>query len=89
MKLTFRNGSVFDVVSPLNSTRGGRRNAGILDEYRDHDADDLNEIVLPLLNVTRKTKMELKIQKSHTKFKYGFLLPVTKTHIAMIKQLKC
>ena len=56
MKLTFRNGSVFDVVSPLNSTRGGRRNAGILDEYRDHDADDLNEIVLPLLNVTRKMK---------------------------------
>ena len=56
MKLTFRNGSIFDVVSPLNSTRGGRRNAGILDEYRDHDADDLNEIVLPLLNVTRKMK---------------------------------
>ena len=56
MKITFRNGSIFDVVSPLNSTRGGRRNAGILDEYRDHDADDLNEIVLPLLNVTRKMK---------------------------------
>lgn len=56
MKLTFRNGSIFDVVSPLNSTRGGRRNAGILDEYRDHDADDLNEIILPLLNVTRKMK---------------------------------
>lgn len=33
-KITFRNGSIFDVVSPLNSTRGGRRAAGILDEYR-------------------------------------------------------
>lgn len=32
--LTFRNGSIFDVVSPLNSQRGGRRGGGILDEYR-------------------------------------------------------
>ena len=59
VKLTFRNGSVFDVVSALNSQRGGRRNAGIIDEFRDHDADDLNEIVLPLLNVDRKTKSGL------------------------------
>lgn len=56
VRLTFRCGSVFDVVSPLNSQRGGRRGAGILDEYRDHEADDLNEIVLPLLNVSRPTK---------------------------------
>lgn len=54
MKLTFKNHSIFDVVSPLNSTRGGRRNAGIIDEFRDHEADDVNEIILPLLNVTRK-----------------------------------
>lgn len=54
MKLTFKNNSIFDVVSPLNSTRGGRRNAGIIDEFRDHEADDVNEIILPLLNVTRK-----------------------------------
>ena len=34
VRLTFRNGSVFDVVSALNSQRGGRRGAGIIDEYR-------------------------------------------------------
>lgn len=34
MRLTFRNGSVFDVMTPLQSTRGNRATAGILDEYR-------------------------------------------------------
>jgi len=53
VRLSYRNGSVFDVVSALNSQRGGRRHAGILDEYRDHTPEDLNEVVLPLLNVSR------------------------------------
>lgn len=34
VRLSFRNGSVFDVVSALNSQRGGRRGAGIIDEFR-------------------------------------------------------
>ena len=42
-----------DIMSPINSTRGNRATAGILDEYRDHDADDINEIILPLLNIDR------------------------------------
>ena len=53
VKLTFRNGSLLDVMSPLNSTRGNRATAGILDEFRDHDANDVNEIILPLLNIDR------------------------------------
>lgn len=56
VKLTFKNGSVFDVVGTTDSTRGGRRNAGLIDEIRDHDATEITEIVLPLLNVSRKTK---------------------------------
>lgn len=56
IKMTFRNGSVFDVVAALDSQRGGRRNGGLIDEVRDHDADDLNEIVLPLMNVNRRNK---------------------------------
>jgi hypothetical protein len=47
VKLTFRNGSLLDVMTPLNSTRGNRATAGILDEFRDHDAGDINEIILP------------------------------------------
>ena len=54
IQITFRNGSILDVVGALDSTRGGRRNSGLIDEVRDHDGDDLNEIVLPLLNVDRR-----------------------------------
>lgn len=53
VRLTFRNGSIFDVMTPINSTRGNRANCGILDEFRDHEANDINEIILPLLNVDR------------------------------------
>ena len=55
LRLTFKNGSVFDIVAAQNATRGGRRHAGIIDEVRDHDGDDLNAIVLPLMNVNRRT----------------------------------
>ena len=53
MTLTFRNGSVMDILTPLSSTRGNRATAGILDEFRDHSSDDISEIILPLLNVDR------------------------------------
>jgi hypothetical protein len=56
VKLTFRNGSVFDVVAALDSQRGGRRHFGLVDEIRDHDGDLLNEVVIPLMNVNRRTK---------------------------------
>lgn len=52
--LKFRNGSQFDIVAPLDSTRGGRRQGGLIDETRDHEEDPINEIVLPLLNVSRR-----------------------------------
>ena len=52
--IKFRNGSQFDVVGALDSQRGGRRHGGLLDELRDHDETAINEIVLPLLNVSRR-----------------------------------
>ena len=52
--LKFRNGSVFDVVGALDSQRGGRRHGGLIDEIRDHDEKAINEIVLPLMNVSRR-----------------------------------
>ena len=54
IKLTFRNGSIFDVVAALDSQRGGRRVGGLVDELRDHDPDTVNEIVIPLMNVKRR-----------------------------------
>lgn len=56
--LIFKNGSVFDVVGALDSTRGGRRNGGIIDEVRDHDGTLLSEVVLPLMNVSRRTVLD-------------------------------
>lgn len=54
-RLTFRNGSMLEVMAPLDSSRGLRKVAGLIDEVRDHDANDLNEIVIPTLNVARRT----------------------------------
>lgn len=59
VRLVFKNGSIFDVVYAGDSERGGRRHAGIIDETRDHDADQLNNVVLPLMNVRRRTKSGL------------------------------
>ena len=54
IKLTFRNGSIFDVVAALDSARGGRRVSGLVDEVRDHDADLVNNVIIPLMNVKRR-----------------------------------
>lgn len=52
--LWFRNGSEFTIVAALDSERGGRRNGGLVDEVRDHDAETLNQVVLPLMTKDRK-----------------------------------
>ena len=52
--LKFRNGSQFDVVGALDSQRGGRRHGGLVDEVRDHEEGPINEVVLPLMNVSRR-----------------------------------
>ena len=60
------NGSVFDIVAAQDAQRGGRRHAGIIDEVRDHDGDMLNSVVLPLMNVNRRTvNGELNINEPH------------------------
>ena len=55
INLYFKNGSNFDVLTVTSKSRGLRRNAGILDEVRDHDPDKLNAIVLPVMNISRRT----------------------------------
>lgn len=51
--IKFRNGSQFDVVGALESTLGGRRHGGLIDEIKIHDEEAINTIVLPLMNVSR------------------------------------
>lgn len=56
VRMTFKNGSIFDVVGIANSTRGGRRHAGLIEEVATiDDGDTLNETVLPLMNINRRT----------------------------------
>lgn len=52
--LKFRNGSQFDVVGAIESTLGGRRHGGLLDEIKLHDEELVNTVVLPLMNVSRR-----------------------------------
>ena len=51
--LTFKNKSVFDVAR-ADGTRGLRRHGGLLDELRDADEEEIQEVVLPLMNVSRR-----------------------------------
>ena len=54
VQIKFRNGSQFDVVGALESTLGGRRHGGLIDEIKNHEEEAINTIVLPLLNVSRR-----------------------------------
>lgn len=55
VKLFFKNGSTLEVTGALDSFRGIRTHATLLDEARDADGDAVSEIVLPQMNVSRRT----------------------------------
>ena len=50
----FKNGSRLSIVGALDSDRGIRTHATLIDEARDQDGDAINEIVLPQMNVSRR-----------------------------------
>jgi hypothetical protein len=54
-KLVFYNGSKYDVVQMKDSTRGGRRFGGAIEEIADKkfDGDILNSVVIPLMANSR------------------------------------
>ena len=56
VRIQFKNGSRLDVVAARNSTRGGRRHGGLIEEVILVDGQALNEVILPLMNVSRRTK---------------------------------
>jgi len=56
VRVQFKNGSRLDVVAARESTRGGRRHGGLIEEVILIDGQRLNEIILPLMNVSRRTK---------------------------------
>lgn len=54
IELWFHNGSMFDIIGTSQGTRGIRRNNGFLDEAALFDPEELNERVLPTMNISRK-----------------------------------
>lgn len=55
LEMGMQNDSWCDVVGCHNSSRGGRKNFGILEEAFDMDVKTLNEVILPMFNVKRRT----------------------------------
>ena len=53
-ELFFKNGARMVVVGALDSDRGIRTHATLIDEVRDQDGDAISEIVLPQMNVSRR-----------------------------------
>lgn len=53
----FTHGGQLDVVGTGSSTRGGRRHSGIFEEVIELDPTEINEVVLPLMNKQRETKL--------------------------------
>jgi hypothetical protein len=54
VEVRFKNGSILQVVGTGDSGRGGRKHGGLIDEVRDHDGDELEKVVYPFMNVSRR-----------------------------------
>ena len=50
----FTTGSIFDVVG-IGSARGKRRHSGLVEEVIQQDQTKINESILPLMNISRRT----------------------------------
>lgn len=53
--ITFKNGARLSIVGAIDSDRGIRTHATLLDEVRDQDGKMISEVVLPQMNVSRRT----------------------------------
>jgi len=49
----FTHGGIFDVIGSGSGIRGARRHSGIFEEVIEHDAMEINERILPLMNKPR------------------------------------
>ena len=55
IQVVFKNGSKFDVVAVKESSRGGRRHSGLIDEVVLVDGDKFSQVIVPMMNVSRRT----------------------------------
>ena len=54
VQIVFKNGSIFNVVANKESSRGGRRHSGLIDEVILLDGEKFSQVVLPMMNVSRR-----------------------------------
>ena len=54
VRVVFKNGSKLDIVAASQRTRGGRRHGGLIEEAILVDGVLLNEVIFPLMNVSRR-----------------------------------
>lgn len=64
-KYIFKNGSYFDNVAARESSRGKRRQGGLIEECVGVDGTILNEVLIPLMNIDREC-MDGTVQESET-----------------------
>lgn len=50
----FKNGSKLDIVAAQQSSRGKRATGGLMEEVILIDKTQLNEVIIPLMNVDRR-----------------------------------
>lgn len=53
-KYIFKNGSTFDNVAARESSRGQRRHGGLIEECVGVDGDILQQVIIPIMNVSRR-----------------------------------
>ncbi len=53
-KYIFRNGSYFDNLAAKESSRGQRRQGGLIEECVGVDGDILQQVIIPVMNVSRR-----------------------------------
>lgn len=92
IEVLFRNGSMFDVINGGQGTRGIRRTSGIFEEAVLLDGDEINERVLPTLNINRKnatphqlTQSQLWITSAGPKACYAYQRLIEITVLSILK----
>lgn len=53
VQYVFKNGSYFDNVAATERTRGKRRHCGLMEECVGIDGDVLNQVIIPMMNISR------------------------------------
>lgn len=54
VQIIFKNGSIFNVVANKESSRGGRRHSGLIDEVILVDGEKFSQVIVPMMNVSRR-----------------------------------